>query len=39
MDACREGDLATVKTLSMKVKVEHVWDDFSDRTPLHIAAE
>ena len=38
MEACGRGDLATVKTLSKKVKVEHVWD-LLGRTPLHYAAE
>ena len=37
MDACIEGDLATVKTLCKMVKVEHIQDD-SGRTPLHFAA-
>ena len=37
MEACIRGDLATVKTLCKKVKVEHV-RDFGGRTPLHSAA-
>ena len=39
MDACIEGDLATVKTLCKMVMVEHVRDlDVLGRTPLHYAA-
>ena len=38
MDACIEGDLAAVKTLCKKVKVEHIRDALGD-TPLHLAAE
>jgi len=38
MLACIEGDLATVKTLSKKVKVEHVQDADLGWTLLHIAA-
>ena len=38
MEACIEGDLATVRTLCKMVKVEHVRSAF-DKTPLHYAAE
>ena len=37
MEACMRGDLATVKMLYKKVKVEHV-RSASGRTPLHSAA-
>ena len=38
MEACMRGGLATVKTLSKEVKVEHV-RDIAGRTLLHHAAK